>query len=88
MTQNRRHHPARAARQVHVQIRPVLDGDVFETDETRPAHVDERHRARPAMQVVHALELTGGKKGEAAKILGISHPTLNKKIEDYGIVKP
>jgi DNA-binding NtrC family response regulator len=32
-----------------------------------------------------ALEMTGGKKGEAAKLLGISWPTLNKKIQDYEI---
>ena len=32
-----------------------------------------------------ALELTGGKKGEAAKLLGISWPTLNKKIKKYGL---
>ncbi|MBI2900577.1 MAG: sigma-54-dependent Fis family transcriptional regulator, partial [Planctomycetes bacterium] len=32
-----------------------------------------------------ALARTGGKKGEAAKLLGISWPTLNKKLKDYGI---
>ncbi|MDQ7779179.1 MAG: helix-turn-helix domain-containing protein, partial [Planctomycetota bacterium] len=35
--------------------------------------------------VIKALKHTGGKKGEAAKLLGISWPTLNKKIADYGI---
>jgi transcriptional regulator with GAF, ATPase, and Fis domain len=34
-----------------------------------------------------ALRHTGWKKGEAAKVLGISWPTLNKKIQDYGIEK-
>jgi len=32
-----------------------------------------------------ALQITGGKKGEAARLLGISWPTLNKKIQEYGI---
>ncbi|MHC4779235.1 MAG: sigma 54-interacting transcriptional regulator, partial [Planctomycetota bacterium] len=35
-----------------------------------------------------ALDHTGWKKGETAEILGISWPTLNKKIDEYGIVKP
>lgn len=33
------------------------------------------------------LEKTGGKKGEAAEVLGISWPTLNKKLKDYGLEK-
>jgi len=35
--------------------------------------------------IIKALEKTGGKKGEAAKVLGISWPTLNKKIDEYKI---
>ncbi|MBI2932235.1 MAG: sigma-54-dependent Fis family transcriptional regulator, partial [Planctomycetes bacterium] len=35
--------------------------------------------------VRRALERTGGKKGEAAQMLGISWPTLNKKLRDYGL---
>ncbi len=35
-----------------------------------------------------ALTHTGWKKGETAELLGISWPTLNKKIDDYGIRKP
>jgi len=35
--------------------------------------------------VRRALEKTGGKKGEAAQLLGISWPTLNKKLRDYGL---
>ncbi len=37
--------------------------------------------------IIAALNHTGFKKGEAARILDISWPTLNKKIEEYGIVK-
>ncbi len=32
-----------------------------------------------------ALEKTGGKKGEAAALLGVSWPTLNRKIKTYGL---
>ncbi|MCR4317204.1 MAG: sigma 54-interacting transcriptional regulator [Planctomycetes bacterium] len=35
--------------------------------------------------IVAALRHTNGRKGEAAELLGISHPTLNKKIQDYKI---
>jgi two-component system response regulator HydG len=37
--------------------------------------------------IVAALRHTGWKKGEAAKILETSWPTLNKKIQEYGIEK-
>ena len=35
--------------------------------------------------VIAALKRTKGKKGAAAAILGISWPTLNRKIREYGI---
>jgi DNA-binding NtrC family response regulator len=35
--------------------------------------------------ILRALEATGGKKGEAIKLLGISWPTLNKKLKSYGL---
>jgi Nif-specific regulatory protein len=35
--------------------------------------------------IILALEHTGWKKGEAAKLLGISWPTLNKKMEEYDL---
>ena len=38
--------------------------------------------------VLAALLHTGWKKGEAAKLLGISWPTLNKKIADFGLKPP
>jgi DNA-binding NtrC family response regulator len=55
----------------------------------RPAGGNEVITLREAERraIVRALESTGWKKGETAEILGISWPTLNKKIEDYGIKK-
>ncbi|MEQ8762380.1 MAG: sigma-54 dependent transcriptional regulator, partial [Planctomycetota bacterium] len=35
--------------------------------------------------IVAAWKATGGKKGETAERLGISWPTLNKKMKEYGI---
>jgi DNA-binding protein Fis len=31
------------------------------------------------------LRLTGGNKSAAARVLGISRPTLHRKIEEYGL---
>lgn len=38
--------------------------------------------------ILRAMEATGWKKGEAARLLGISWPTLNKKLSEYGLTKP
>ncbi len=46
-----------------------------------PVNLEEAEK----MCVRRALEITGGKKGEAAKLLGVSWPTLNKKLRDYGL---
>ncbi len=46
-----------------------------------PINLDEMEK----LCVQRALQRTGGKKGEAAQLLGISWPTLNKKLKDYGI---
>ena len=32
-----------------------------------------------------ALHAAGGRKGRTAEILGISWPTLNRKIREYGL---
>ena len=38
--------------------------------------------------VLHALTFTHWQKTKAAEILGISWPTLQKKIQDYGLTQP
>ncbi len=35
--------------------------------------------------VMAALRKTGGRKGRAAQLLGVSWPTLNRKIRQYGL---
>jgi DNA-binding NtrC family response regulator len=35
--------------------------------------------------ITEALNLTGGNRSQAAKVLGLSRPTLLAKIEKYGI---
>ena len=38
-----------------------------------------------SMLIGEALNLTGGNRSQAAKLLGLSRPTLHSKIEKYGI---
>jgi DNA-binding NtrC family response regulator/pSer/pThr/pTyr-binding forkhead associated (FHA) protein len=40
------------------------------------------------LAIIRALAYCHGRKGQAARVLGISWPTLNKKIHDYGIEVP
>lgn len=68
-----------------------LPGDLLPPDAAPRSPADEkplslREAERQAIEA--ALIATGGKKGEAAKILGISWPTLTKKIRDYGLASP
>ena len=56
-------------------------------DEAGPALPSEVLTIREAEKraVKAALAHTGGKKGAAAAVLGISWPTLNRKIREYGL---
>ncbi|MHC4606564.1 MAG: sigma 54-interacting transcriptional regulator [Planctomycetota bacterium] len=49
-----------------------------------PVRIEEAEK----LCVMRALQQTGGKKGEAAKLLGVSWPTLNKKIRRFGLDVP
>lgn len=42
-------------------------------------------REAEARAVRAALRATGGKKGKAAELLGISWPTLTRKVREYGL---
>ncbi len=54
----------------------------------KPAPEDLSLVAVEKLAVERALEYCNYRKGQAAKVLGISWPTLNKKIVDYGIQLP
>lgn len=62
--------------------RPHAGADPAEP--ARPMTLDEAERRA----VLAALTHTGWKKGEAAKLLDVSWPTLNKKIEKFGLKPP
>jgi len=51
------------------------------TDDSRIYNLRELEKKA----VKAALEKTGGKKGQAAALLGVSWPTLNRKIKTYGL---
>ncbi len=59
---------------------PEIRGAVPEEDGW-PIKIEEAEK----LCLQRALAKTGGKKGQAAKLLGISWPTLNKKLKDYGL---
>lgn len=44
-----------------------------------------RLREMEKEMVARALEATGGNRTRAAKLLGITYPTLKKKIDEFGL---
>jgi two-component system response regulator AtoC len=66
-----------------LQRRPSMHGAVPEADETEKTlksleDIEKEH-------ILRVLRYTGGNYGETCKILGITRPTLRKKIGDYGL---
>jgi len=52
---------------------------------SEPLTLQERVARLERDTIAEALRAAGGRKIAAAKLLGISRPTLDKKIEDYGL---
>ncbi len=81
-------------RAVVLSERPVIDVEDLPLDLRSPGASGTRDTAPLSIRdaeracILRALEATGWKKGETAKLLGISWPTLNKKIGEYGIAEP
>jgi two-component system response regulator AtoC len=63
---------------------PYLDGD----QEKAPEPVDSTLEAVEAAHVQHILEQTQGNKREAARLLGISRPRLDRLIEKHELSVP
>ncbi|MFN0206381.1 MAG: sigma 54-interacting transcriptional regulator [Planctomycetota bacterium] len=53
-------------------------------DDTHPSALSLDDAERGA--ILRALRKTGGKRGEAAKLLGIAEPTLRRKLKRYGLM--
>jgi len=81
-------------RAVVLSDKPVIDVEDLPLDLRHPSAPATRDTAPLSIRdaeracILRALEATGWKKGEAAKLLGISWPTMNKKIGEYGIIEP
>ena len=77
----------RAATSTNIKERQDLSCALFDDAGrliAQAAHIPVHLGAMP-LSVKAALEHTGGKKGAAAALLGISWPTLNRKIREYGL---
>ena len=78
----------------------LAPGEVIEPDALPPTFLAARPSSSPAppgpvslsemerSHIARVLQDTGGKKLQAARLLGIDIKTLNKKIRDYGILLP
>ncbi len=67
--------------EIAADLLPFREQAPLDADELKMTAVEKR-------AIERALEFCRYKKGETAKTLGISWPTLNKKIADYGIALP
>jgi DNA-binding NtrC family response regulator len=75
----------------------LADGDVIDVD-ALPLEIRLGAGATPSdtgevktlkqmerVMVIKALDATGGNRTKAAKLLGITYPTLKKKIDEFGV---
>lgn len=74
MMQQRTLHPATRGPLAYREIRIPPEGKSLDAIE------------REAVQ--HTLDITGGNRSAAARILGISRPTLARKMREYGLYQP
>jgi two-component system response regulator AtoC len=52
-----------------------------------PSHIPTLEEAERIL-IQRALAATRGHKGKACELLGISRPTLERKLQRYGVVAP
>jgi transcriptional regulator with GAF, ATPase, and Fis domain/tetratricopeptide (TPR) repeat protein len=65
---------------------PVIAGQALDRDSGQPVQpLRETIQAVEAREITQALKVTGGNKSHTARLLGISYPSLLKKVRLYGI---
>lgn len=65
---------------------PKIAGLAIDRDNGQPvAPLKQTIQGVESREITHALTVTGGNKSHAARLLGISYPSLLKKIRLYGI---
>jgi DNA-binding NtrC family response regulator len=65
-----------------------VEGAALATDRPQPIDLDAYLSRVESTLVLRALELAGGNKAEAARLLGVSRPRLYRKLEQMGLVEP
>lgn len=55
------------------------------TDDTRPSAISLEEAEKAV--ILKALQKTGGRRGDAARLLGIAEPTLRRKLKRYGLAE-
>ena len=71
--------------------RVFIDEPVDRATAAAAPEIGAPHETPPSLEEVEAIairramEFTGGKKGEAAQLLGIAWPTLRRKLRKYGL---
>jgi DNA-binding NtrC family response regulator len=65
-----------------------VDAAALATDRPQPIDLDAYLSRVESALVLRALELAGGNKAEAARLLGVSRPRLYRKLEQMGLVEP
>ncbi|WP_442484305.1 helix-turn-helix domain-containing protein [Aeoliella sp. SH292] len=66
----------------------AVEGAALATDRPQPIDLDAYLSRVESTLVLRALELAGGNKAEAARLLGVSRPRLYRKLEQMGLVEP
>jgi DNA-binding NtrC family response regulator len=65
-----------------------VENAALATDRPQPIDLDAYLSRVESTLVLRALELAGGNKAEAARLLGVSRPRLYRKLEQMGLIEP
>ncbi|WP_145245645.1 helix-turn-helix domain-containing protein [Aeoliella mucimassa] len=76
------------ARHLPKVLHHAADYESLASDRPQPIDLDDYLSRVEAALVTRALELAGGNKAEAARLLGVSRPRLYRKLEQMGLVEP
>lgn len=69
-------------------VHHAIEQAALTTDRPEPIDLDDYLSRVESALVSRALELAGGKKAEAARLLGVSRPRLYRKLEQMGLMEP
>ena len=76
------------ARHLPKLLHHAVDRESLAVDRPQPIDLDDYLSRVESALVTRALELAGGNKAEAARLLGVSRPRLYRKLEQMGLLEP